>query len=226
MPSSAQRSTHGSQPRCPAGTRTDLTCRSVATRRSRAPSSRRAVAGSSRFRASVAPPPLLKGLHECRTSFWPPNPGRRALRPLLAPQTRTQPASPLAVDRTRTASSPIRSSEWPPCSKGVGPAHDARRARPTSLNKLRADETAAIRAAESKLLLRGPSARNCSAAFKTKERVVGSRAWAVARSTCAAASAKHRWRRARESGRLDLRGRHGDLLVRGRGRARCGHRPM
>ncbi len=42
-------------------TRTDLTCRSVATRRSRAPSNRRAVAGSSRFRASVGSTTVTRG---------------------------------------------------------------------------------------------------------------------------------------------------------------------
>ena len=45
----------------PITTRTDLTCRSVATRRSRAPSNRRAVAGCRASARRCAPPPLLEG---------------------------------------------------------------------------------------------------------------------------------------------------------------------
>jgi hypothetical protein len=47
----------------------DLTCRSPATRRSRAPSNRPAVARSSRFRASVGSTTATRGLRDCHTSF-------------------------------------------------------------------------------------------------------------------------------------------------------------
>src|SRR5580658_7382336 len=48
----------------PITTRTDLTCRSIATRPSRAPSNRRAVARSSRFRASAASTTATRGRRE------------------------------------------------------------------------------------------------------------------------------------------------------------------
>src|SRR5580658_10693696 len=48
----------------PITTRTDLTCRSIATRPSRAPSNRRVVARSSRFRASAASTTAIRGRRE------------------------------------------------------------------------------------------------------------------------------------------------------------------
>ena len=40
-------------------------------RPSRAPSNRRAVAASSRFRVSVGSTTVTRGLRDCRTSIWP-----------------------------------------------------------------------------------------------------------------------------------------------------------
>jgi transposase InsO family protein len=58
----------------PITTRTDLTCRSIATRQSHAPSNRPAVVGSSHFRASVASTTVIRGRRDLPNQLFATTP--------------------------------------------------------------------------------------------------------------------------------------------------------